>query len=43
MVDPRKSINVQQAVLKKKEFAKIFSRSRMKVRHKDYFIYSHGS
>lgn len=28
---------------KKKEFAKIFSRSRMKVRHKDYFIYSHGS
>lgn len=43
MADRRKSINDQQAVLKKKEFAKIFSRSRMKVRHKDYFIYSHGS
>lgn len=26
MLDPRKSINVQQAVFKKKEFAKNFSR-----------------
>lgn len=38
-----KVLMINKLFLKKKEFAKIFSRSRMKVRHKDYFIYSHGS